>query len=83
MTTKTVLKDVIDMYVTCSLKMMNFNSAVTCASDCCGNFANSAVEMRNGQLMWRCRGHQGIRDFQTGELGAVHFSVKVKEGTFA
>lgn len=64
-----------DLFVECALKVINFNSPATAMSDCCREYAQSGVVMPNGVTTWRCRNHEGMRDFRTGERGLVVYAI--------
>jgi hypothetical protein len=57
---------VADLNVECSL-VANYSR--------CARPADSAVEMSNGNKMWRCVFHRGMR---TVETGPVHYDVWMK-----
>lgn len=61
-----VARAVKDMYVQCSLVVRNHGAIGFAASDTCKVHATSAVEMANGDRMYRCEKHRGIRRLETG-----------------
>lgn len=64
-----------DLYVECALQVDNFNRGSVAMSDCCRRSATSGVLMPSGITTWRCRVHEGMVDFRTGEKGEVVFVV--------
>jgi hypothetical protein len=64
-----------DLHVECSLQTHNFNLMGVAMSDCCRRVAKSGVVLPNGRTMWRCRDHEGMVDFRTGEKGEVVYVV--------
>jgi len=64
-----------DLFVECALQVINFNSPGVAMSDCCRGFALSGVVMPNGVTMWRCKNHEGMVDFRTGERGKVEYTI--------
>ncbi len=63
------------MYVQCSLQVKNFDRGGMAMSDCCRGTAHSAVELANGNRMYRCTAHEGLRDIRTGETGPIHYEL--------
>lgn len=61
------LVEVAALYKSCSFPMRHDPKA---ASDTCQSPAISAVQMSNGDQMWRCGFHEGLRD-RKGGRGAV------------
>jgi hypothetical protein len=61
---------VFDLFVNCSFPK---RPDVLAASDTCQDQATSAVEMANGDLMWRCPRHRGFRG--DGTSGNVYVTV--------
>lgn len=59
---------VTDMFVECSLQVRNFEARGIAMSDCCRAPATSVVEMENGNQMFRCEEHKGIRRLQKGPV---------------
>lgn len=59
---------VTDMFVECSLQVRNFEARGIAMSDCCREHATSVVEMENGNQMFRCEEHKGIRRLQKGPV---------------
>lgn len=64
-----------DLYVVCSLQVMNFNRGGVAMSDCCRRNADTGVQHADGKVMWRCRTHEGVLDFRTGEKAPVVHTV--------
>src|ERR1039457_1525480 len=61
--------NVANLYHVCSLKMRNLREPGTCASDCCGQMASTAVkDFYTGNMYWRCGAHQGIMSAVFGEV---------------
>ena len=54
---------IVDLHVKCSLRVRNLGAPGFAASDCCGHPGVSAVQMPDGDFMWRCGDpdHEGLR----------------------
>jgi hypothetical protein len=65
-------KTIAELYVNCSLQLINFDRPGLAASDTCQQPATSAVELPNGNIMWRCPRHEGMRTLTPGDTGPVH-----------
>src|ERR1017187_1391976 len=63
-----LLVNVANLYHVCSLKMRNLREPGTCASDCCGQLASTAVKDHTGNLYWRCGAHRAIISAVWGEV---------------
>lgn len=74
-----MLKNVRDLYVDCSLKVINLDSPYTAMSDCCRNHAVAAVVMENGSKMWRCTYHKDIQTGMPFTTGNYVTAVEIKE----
>lgn len=64
-----------DLYVVCALQVMNFDRGGVAMSDCCRRNAETGVMGDSGITTWRCRIHEGVVDFRTGERGEVVHTV--------
>lgn len=64
-----------DLFVICSLQMQNFDRRGVAMSDCCRRNAETGVAKGDGTVMWRCRTHEGMLDFRTGEKAPVVYTV--------
>ena len=73
METESVL--ISDLIVICSLQVDNFDRGGVAMSDCCRRNATSGVLNDEGYTLWRCRVHEGMVDFRTGEKGEVVYVV--------
>lgn len=71
--TVVVNKAVVELFVGCSLPQ---RPDAIAASDNCNAPATTVVEMANGNLMYRCEAHRGIRRI---EVGPVRETVPVEE----
>lgn len=68
-----------DMSVECSLQLINFNRGGIAMSDCCRRHATSGVVSNDGRsTWWRCRTHEGMLDFRTGDKGEIVFVIDRK-----
>lgn len=65
------------LFVNCSLRLRNFDQPGLAASDTCQAPADTAVEMDNGNLMWRCPVHRSMRTM-SGPRGAVVTHIRDK-----
>lgn len=66
-----------DLHVECSLQTHNFDRQGVAMSDCCRSWARSGVVIPNtNRTMWRCRVHEGMVDFRTGDKGEVVYAVE-------
>lgn len=67
------------LFVNCSLRLRNFGQPGAAASDNCNHLADSGVELDNGNIMWRCARHRGIRSIHpAADLGPVHTHIIVR-----
>lgn len=64
-----------DLYVICSLRMQHFDRGTVAMSDCCRRNAETGVQHPDGSVLWRCRTHEGMLDFRTGERAPVVLTV--------
>ena len=71
-----MIKPISGLGYRCSLRVRNFNEPGHAMSDCCGTLATSAVVMENGNKMWRCPIHRGVRYMETGPVVTM---ISIKE----
>ena len=71
-----VRKPVTSLYVKCSMPLRKDAVAL---SDMCGRSADTAVEMPNGDFMFRCQMHRGVIGLHTAIPGPVHETVPVRK----
>ena len=67
---------VVDLHVSCSLRVRNFRSPGFAMSDACGDPATSAVRTRELRDLFRCSRHSGIVALQ--ENGPILQTVSVR-----
>lgn len=67
----TKMMRVADLYVKCMYPKV---SRPLAASDCCGEFADTAVELPDGSRSWRCSEHRGL--VHGNVTGPVHETVE-------
>jgi hypothetical protein len=68
----TEMVPVISLHVSCALKVRCLDQPGHTASDSCGYPADGAVEMPDGDLLWRCPQHWNVRwvmaDYRTAQV---------------